>query len=129
MIEAIHIIVYGRVQGVWFRAGSKERAGELGVFGWVKNRPGGTVEIHAEGEKDNLREGDLSCVTLFWHSDGIRALESEHVYLPGAAVDKTGRGDFGRLAPWRCGDASCGGRALRPETAEHPHQLSWHLQG
>ena len=56
MIEAIHIIVYGKVQGVWFRAGSKEKAGELGIFGWVKNRPEGTVEIHAEGEKSQLEK-------------------------------------------------------------------------
>jgi len=54
MIEAIHIIVHGRVQGVWFRAGTKERADELEIFGWVKNRPEGTVEIHAEGEKSKL---------------------------------------------------------------------------
>ena len=54
MIEAIHIIVCGKVQGVWFRAGSKEKADELGIFGWVKNRPEGTVEIHAEGEKSQL---------------------------------------------------------------------------
>jgi len=54
MIEAIHILVHGRVQGVWFRAGTKERADELGILGWVKNRPEGTVEIHAEGEKSQL---------------------------------------------------------------------------
>ena len=54
MIQAIHIIVHGRVQGVWFRAGTKEKAGELGILGWVKNRPEGTVEIHAEGEKSQL---------------------------------------------------------------------------
>ena len=54
MIEAFQIIVYGRVQGVWFRAGSKERAGELGVLGWVKNRSEGTVEIYVEGEKSQL---------------------------------------------------------------------------
>ena len=54
MTEAIHIIVYGRVQGVWFRAGSKERADELGILGWVKNRSEGTVEIYAEGEKSQL---------------------------------------------------------------------------
>jgi len=51
MKEAIHIIVHGRVQGVWFRAGTKEKADELGLLGWVKNRTEGTVEIHAEGEK------------------------------------------------------------------------------
>ena len=54
MIEAIHIIVHGRVQGVWFRAGTKEKAGELGISGWVKNAPEGTVEIHAEGLKSKL---------------------------------------------------------------------------
>ena len=54
MSEAIHIIVHGRVQGVWFRAGAKERAAELGLFGWVKNQPEGTVEIHAEGKKSRL---------------------------------------------------------------------------
>ena len=51
MKEATHIIVHGRVQGVWFRAGTKEKADELGLLGWVKNRTDGTVEIHAEGEK------------------------------------------------------------------------------
>ena len=51
MKEATHIIVHGRVQGVWFRAGTKEKADELGLLGWVKNRTEGTVEIHAEGEK------------------------------------------------------------------------------
>ena len=54
MAEALHIIVHGRVQGVWFRAGAKQKAGELGILGWVKNRPEGTVEIHAEGEKSQL---------------------------------------------------------------------------
>ena len=54
MIKAIHIIVHGQVQGVWFRAGTKAKAGELGILGWVKNRPEGTVEIHAEGEKSQL---------------------------------------------------------------------------
>jgi acylphosphatase len=54
MIEAAHIVVHGRVQGVWFRAGTKEQADELGLLGWVKNRPDGMVEIHAEGEKPQL---------------------------------------------------------------------------
>ena len=56
MKEAIHIIVHGLVQGVWFRAGTKEKADQLGLLGWVKNRPEGTVEIHTEGEKLQLEE-------------------------------------------------------------------------
>ena len=54
MVEAAHITVHGRVQGVWFRAGTKEKAEELGLTGWVMNRPNGTVEIHAQGEKSQL---------------------------------------------------------------------------
>ena len=61
MIEAIHIIVHGRVQGVWFRAGTKEKADELRLFGWVKNKSEGTVEIHAEGEKLRLENFILWC--------------------------------------------------------------------
>ena len=61
MTEAIHIIVHGRVQGVWFRAGTKERADDLGLFGWVKNQSEGTVEIHAEGEKLQLENFILWC--------------------------------------------------------------------
>ena len=61
MIDAIHIIVYGRVQGVWFRAGTKEKADELGLLGWVKNKSEGTVEIHAEGEKLQLENFILWC--------------------------------------------------------------------
>ena len=45
MLDAAHIIVHGQVQGVWFRAGTKEKADELGLLGWVKNRPEGTVEF------------------------------------------------------------------------------------
>ena len=54
MKAATNIIVHGRVQGVWFRAGTKEKADQLGLLGWVKNRPDGTVEIHTEGEKQLL---------------------------------------------------------------------------
>ena len=56
MLEALHIKVHGRVQGVWFRAGTKERAEELGLAGWVVNQPDGTVEIHAQGEKLQLEK-------------------------------------------------------------------------
>ena len=61
MIDATHIIVQGWVQGVWFRAGTKEKADELVLLGWVKNRPEGTVEIHAEGEKPQLEKFIVWC--------------------------------------------------------------------
>ncbi len=42
-------MAHGRVQGVWFRDGARVRAEELGVAGWVRNRPDGAVEAELEG--------------------------------------------------------------------------------
>ena len=52
---ARHISVSGRVQGVFFRAWTRERAEALGLTGWIRNCPDGHVEAHVEGE-DSLVE-------------------------------------------------------------------------
>ncbi|HAK36754.1 MAG: acylphosphatase [Nitrospinaceae bacterium] len=52
--SAVHIIVHGRVQGVFFRASTQTRALELSLVGWVRNLPDSSVEIHAEGDRENL---------------------------------------------------------------------------
>lgn len=52
----VHLIVSGKVQGVWFRESTRLKAVELVVKGWVKNRPDGTVEIVAEGMEPNLKK-------------------------------------------------------------------------
>lgn len=49
-----HIIVSGIVQGVFFRANTRDIAGRLGVKGWVKNKHDGTVEIIAEGDREKI---------------------------------------------------------------------------
>jgi acylphosphatase len=46
-----HVIIAGRVQGVFFRAETQRAAERFGVVGWVKNRPDGTVEAVFEGEQ------------------------------------------------------------------------------
>jgi len=51
-----HVVVSGRVQGVFFRAKTQEKAKELGVFGWVKNLSEGRVEAVFEGERDKVEE-------------------------------------------------------------------------
>jgi acylphosphatase len=48
-IKCIHVFVSGRVQGVFFRANTRAEAKRLGLNGWVKNIPGGRVELVAEG--------------------------------------------------------------------------------
>lgn len=49
---ARHVSVTGRVQGVFFRAWTKQQAEALAVRGWVRNRPDGHVEAHVEGEEE-----------------------------------------------------------------------------
>lgn len=47
-----HVVVAGRVQGVWFRQSCRERARAEGVAGWVRNRSDGAVEAVFEGEEE-----------------------------------------------------------------------------
>ena len=44
-----HVRVYGKVQGVFFRARMRDQALEAGVGGWVRNLPDGSVEAVLEG--------------------------------------------------------------------------------
>jgi acylphosphatase len=46
--------VDGKVQGVWFRRSTMEKAKELGLKGFVQNEPDGSVYVEAEGEKSKL---------------------------------------------------------------------------
>jgi acylphosphatase len=49
-----HAIIRGRVQGVCFRMETLRAAMKLGVAGWVRNRPDGTVEAVIEGDEDTV---------------------------------------------------------------------------
>jgi len=56
-----HIKVHGKVQGVWFRKSTKEKADQLGIEGVVFNETDGSVFISAQGEEVDLNKFILFC--------------------------------------------------------------------
>lgn len=79
------ITVHGEVQGVFFRAGAKKIADELGITGWVKNLPDGTVAIEAEGSEEQLTK------LLSWCNRGTERAHVERVeYEPGELIGYQG---------------------------------------
>ena len=67
------VVAHGRVQGVFFRDSTRQRADSAGVTGWVANRPDGTVEAVFEGDADAVER------LVTWMREGPR----------GASVDRT----------------------------------------
>ena len=53
-MKRAHVRITGRVQGVFFRAEAADRARSLGVAGWIRNVPDGTVEAVFEGEDGHV---------------------------------------------------------------------------
>lgn len=61
MIKAYSIHVSGKVQGVFFRASTQQKAVELGLTGFVRNEPDGSVYIECEGEEAALEKFKTWC--------------------------------------------------------------------
>lgn len=53
--------ISGLVQGVFFRASTRDLARRLGLTGWVRNLPDGSVEALFEGDSDNVKEAIRWC--------------------------------------------------------------------
>ncbi len=80
-IMRVHATITGIVQGVAFRYYTQRQATKLGLEGWVRNLPGGSVELEAQGPRQKLES------LLSWCEQGP----------PSASVDEV-------LAQWK--DAS-----------------------
>jgi len=86
-VAAVHLFVHGRVQGVFYRAKTQKVAESLGLAGWVRNRDDGSVEIHAEGNREKLEElvawcrrgpalASVSNIDLNWiEAEGLHAFD------------------------------------------------------
>jgi acylphosphatase len=61
MIKGLSIRVTGKVQGVFFRASTQQKAKEFGIAGFVRNEPDGSVYIEAEGDDEKLRAFQQWC--------------------------------------------------------------------
>ncbi|MGH7813106.1 MAG: acylphosphatase [Candidatus Binataceae bacterium] len=69
----MHLVIRGRVQGIGFRFAASDEASAMGLTGWVRNRPGGEVEIIAEGRRETLQ------MLAKWANSGPRMARVESV--------------------------------------------------
>ncbi len=79
-MKRVKIIVIGKVQGVFYRASTLEKAQQLGLTGIVKNQADGTVYIEAEGESERLEQ------LVIWCKSGprfasVRTVDTEEISL------------------------------------------------
>ncbi|NJC88891.1 MAG: acylphosphatase [Desulfuromonas sp.] len=89
-LKRARIRVTGRVQGVFYRQSTVEMVGPLGLSGWVRNLPDGSVEALFEGERTAIEQA------IAWCRQGP----------PRAAVDAV-------AVEWLDGPAECSGFATR----------------
>lgn len=80
-MKAVAVTVTGRVQGVGFRWHATRQAQDLGVAGWVRNEPDGSVRAHLEGDGEAVDE------MLEWLHHGPSGARVEGVVVDDAAVE------------------------------------------
>jgi acylphosphatase len=81
-MEVRHLIITGRVQGIWFRGSMAQAAQQLGVTGWVRNRADGSVEAMVAGTAEQV------AMIMNWARRGPPNAAVEHVAV------ELGEGEF-----------------------------------
>ena len=75
---AHHLLIHGKVQGVYYRASAEAEALRLGLSGWVRNRFSGQVEAVASGPRDKVE------TFIDWAHAGPPAAEVTHIEISSA---------------------------------------------
>lgn len=82
MLKKINITISGKVQGVFYRMNTKNKADEFGLTGWVKNTLSGEVEVLAEGKEGDLKE------FIKWCYNGSKGAKVSEVDVKWENIDK-----------------------------------------
>ena len=75
-VKQIRVIVTGRVQGVWYRGWTVDKATELGIKGWVRNLESGQVEALFHGEGVAVEAMVMSC----WQGPDMARVETVETF-------------------------------------------------
>ena len=81
-VDRVHLLIQGRVQGVWYRASTQQKAEKLGLTGWVRNLHDGRVEAVAQGAREALD------ALVTWAHDGPPTARVDHVSVRWAEPDE-----------------------------------------
>ena len=68
---AVHISVYGEVQGTGFRTWTKEQADKLNLSGWTRKASDGSIEIFSQGEEEKIYD----FVSLCWDGPNMAFID------------------------------------------------------
>ena len=68
---AVHISVYGEVQGTGFRTWSKEQADKFSLSGWTRKASDGSIEIFSQGEEDKIND----FVSICWDGPNMAFID------------------------------------------------------
>ena len=68
---AVHISVYGEVQGTGFRTWTKEQADKLNLSGWTRKASDGSIEIFSQGEEEKIND----FVSLCWDGPNMAFID------------------------------------------------------
>ncbi len=77
----VQCLISGKVQGVWFRANTQKKAQQLGVSGWVRNLPDGSVEVKATAPAERLNE------FIAWLKIGPELARVDNITIESCAIE------------------------------------------